>query len=383
LFNVAAKKLGSSLNESWRAAARTMPLSRSTSMAISGRRSAAMPDAPGAFIRLAAGDAALFASAIRVHLHPFSNEFGWNDHTGLAPLPARQAGNSRNRPDAPVLTTSRPGVPQCQPQEGAAVSNSVRRITARALLLGDRIDTQGLERDDVLAAMPLTFRVGAEGIVSLFRFGVAVLFGMSPIEEDEVIRKLEGRIRGKSAVRDQESAQIEIGVGEDEQIAPNGTITLKKLTTEHALLIADALATTVILAHDERSVAAVFDSIEPLARELALQGRTPGGRRSILKHIGNALLVQQRVSGLVAVEEKPDILWERPDLERFYARLEDWYELKERADVLTRKLRVISETANALADIINTQRSLRLEQIIVALILVEILITAFQIWRGG
>jgi uncharacterized Rmd1/YagE family protein len=93
--------------------------------------------------------------------------------------------------------------------------------------------------------------------------------------------------------------------------------------------------------------------------------------------------VQQRVSGLVAVEEKPDILWERPDLERFYARLEDWYELKERADVLTRKLRVISETGNALADIINTQRSLRLEQIIVALILVEILITAFQIWRGG
>ena len=49
--------------------------------------------------------------------------------------------------------------------------------------------------------------------------------------------------------------------------------------------------------------------------------------------------------------------------------------------MLTRKLRVISETANALADIINTKRSLRLEQVIVALIAVEILITVFQIWR--
>ena len=262
------------------------------------------------------------------------------------------------------------------------VTNPVRRITVRALLLGDRIDAQGLERDDVLATMPLTFRVGSEGIVSLFRFGVAVLFGMSPIEEDEVIRKLEGRISGALPVREEESAQIEIGSGEDEQITPSGVITLKKLTTEHALLIADALATTVMLAHDERSVSAVFDSIEPLARELALHGRTPGGRRAILKHIGNALLVQQRVSGLVAVEEKPDILWERPDLERFYAKLEDWYELKERADVLTRKLRVISETANALADIINTKRSLRLEQVIVALIAVEIAITVFQLWRG-
>jgi len=145
------------------------------------------------------------------------------------------------------------------------------------------------------------------------------------------------------------------------------------------LLIADALATSVILAHDERNVDKVFDVIEPLARELAEHGRTPGGRRAILKHIGNALLVQQRVSGLVAVAEKPDILWERPDLERFYARLEDEYELKERADLLTRKLTVITDTAKALADIIDTERSLRLEQIIVALIALEIVIAGYQI----
>ena len=94
-----------------------------------------------------------------------------------------------------------------------------------------------------------------------------------------------------------------------------------------------------------------------------------------MKHIGNALLVQQRVSGLVAVAEKPDVLWERTDLERFYARLEDEYELKERADLLTRKLTVISDTAQALAGIIDTERSLRLERIIIALILLETVLT--------
>ena len=256
-----------------------------------------------------------------------------------------------------------------------------RRLVARALQLGERIDTQGLEREDMLATLPLTFRAGANGIVSLFRFGVAVLFGMSPVEEDEVIRGLNGRILSPLHEREEETAEIVIAPNEDEQVTPAGGITLKKLTTEHILLIADALATSVILAYDEHSVAAVFDSIEPLARQLAERGRTPGGRKALLKHIGNALLVQQRVSGLVAVEEKPDVLWERPSLERFYARLEDEYELKERANVLTRKLRVISETATALADIIDTQRSLRLEQIIVLLILLEIVFTIFQIWR--
>jgi len=98
-----------------------------------------------------------------------------------------------------------------------------------------------------------------------------------------------------------------------------------------------------------------------------------------LKHIGNALLVQQRVSGLVAVAEKPDVLWGRPNLERFYGRLEDEYELKERADVLTRKLTVISDTAQALADIIDTERLLRLEMIIVLLIAVEIVISVYHL----
>lgn len=254
------------------------------------------------------------------------------------------------------------------------------RATVRALLLGDRIDTVGLERNDALSRVPLAFRTGENGVVALFRYGVAVLVGMSPLEEDELIRRLNGRIIGAIKRREEEIAQIEVSPDKDDQITPTGIIVVKALTTEHTLLIADALATSVILAHDERNVSKVFDVIEPLARELAEHGRTPGGRRAILKHIGNALLVQHRVSGLVAVAEKPDVLWERPDLERFYAKLEDEYELKERADLLTRKLTVITDTAKALADIIDTERSVRLEQIIVLLIALEIVIAGYQIF---
>jgi len=247
-------------------------------------------------------------------------------------------------------------------------------------LLGDRIDTAGLERHDVLSTTPLAFRIEGGAFVVLFRYGVVVLFGLTPFQEDEIIRSLEGRIIGRFRKTEEETTEIEVASDKDEQIAPNGTISLKALTPEHILIIADAIATSLILAHDERDVSAVFDVIEPLARELAEHGRTPGGRRAILKHIGNALLVQQRVSGLVAVAEKPDVLWERADLERFYVRLEDEYELKERADLLTRKLTVISDTAKALADIIDTERSLRLERIIIALILLETVIMGYQLF---
>jgi uncharacterized Rmd1/YagE family protein len=165
-------------------------------------------------------------------------------------------------------------------------------------------------------------------------------------------------------------------------IQPGGPICLSKFSDERLLLIADALAKSTSLARDERRVAAVFDVIEPLARELAEQGRTSRRRKGILQLIGNALLVQQRVAGRVAVAEKPDVLWEKPQLDRLYARLEDEYELTERLDTLERKLKVISETADALTDIIDTQRSLRLEIAVVVLIVIEVAIGCFQIFAG-
>ena len=128
-----------------------------------------------------------------------------------------------------------------------------RRITVRALLLGDRIETAGLERNDVLSTVPLAFRAGEHGIVALFRYGVAVLVGMSPLEEEAVIGRLDGRIVGPVKTREEESVQIEIAPDKDDQLTPSGTIVVKALTNEHTLLIADALATSVVLAHDEKT----------------------------------------------------------------------------------------------------------------------------------
>jgi uncharacterized Rmd1/YagE family protein len=255
---------------------------------------------------------------------------------------------------------------------------AVRR-KVRALLLGDRIDTSGLERTDVLSTTPLAFRAGKEGVVTVFRYGVVVLFNLAVLEEDEVLRGLRERIVRPITQREDETATIEIAPDKDEQILPGGPILLKSISPEHMLVIADALAKSVVLARDEREVASVIEVIEPFARQLAEKGRTPEGRHAILKHVGNALLVQHRVSGRVAVADKPDVVWDRPDLDRLYARLEDEYELKERAEALSRKLAVISDTAEVLTDMIDTKRSLRLELIIVVLILFEVVITGYEI----
>ncbi len=258
----------------------------------------------------------------------------------------------------------------------------LNRVTAHALNLGDRINTAGFEKE-ALSAVPLAIRVGKDGIAVLFRYGAAVFFGMSAEDEAAFLERLSSRIGGRLTSPEEETATVELAIEGEDQVAAGGPIQVRDMSLARLLVVSDALAKSVVLAHDEREVAKVFEIIEPFVRELASSGKIERSRRGILKLIGDALLVQHHVSGRVAIAEKPDALWDRSDLERLYARLEDEYELKERVDALNRKLAVVAETANTLADIIDTRRSLRLEIIIVLLIAFEIVIAFYQIYAAG
>ena len=131
----------------------------------------------------------------------------------------------------------------------------------------------------------------------MFRYGVAVLFGLSPVEEDEVLRGLRPRILAPFDRYEDETATIEVVPEGEEQIAPGGPIVVRDLSPPRLLVIADALAKNLALARDEREVSKVFETIEPFAVELARDGRLPTKRRQIVRTIGQALLTQHRVSG--------------------------------------------------------------------------------------
>ncbi|HWA61111.1 MAG TPA: RMD1 family protein [Caulobacteraceae bacterium] len=266
------------------------------------------------------------------------------------------------------------------PDDHARVTS--RRMSVRALVLGERVDTAGLERKDALSTAPLFFRVGEHGFAAVFRYGVVVLIGLTPLEEDPVIAGLATRVSRPAEARDEETAAIEAGGEGEDRVDPDGVIRLVDASPERLLVVADAMAKAVAVDYDERRIAAVFEEIEPWARELAELGRRRGKRSDTLRLIGRALFVQHRVSERVAVAEKPDILWDRPDLERLYARLETEFDLEERAEILNRKLSLIGDTARLLTDLIDTERSYRLELAVVLLIVGEIALTLWQIISG-
>jgi required for meiotic nuclear division protein 1 len=248
------------------------------------------------------------------------------------------------------------------------------QITAHALQIGDRINTAGFE-GEVLSNTPLAVRVGSSGLAVVFRYGVVVFLGLSAEDEKQFLERLSTRTFGSVNPYEEEWAKVQVAKESEEPIPAGGPILVREMSLERLLIVADALAKSVVLGRDEREVTNVLDTIEPFARELATSGQTSRSRTALLKLLGNSLLVQHRVSGRVAVGEKPDVLWDRPDLERLYARLEDEYELAERGLALERKLALINDTVGAVLDLIQDQRSLRLEWYIIGLIVIEILLT--------
>jgi len=114
-----------------------------------------------------------------------------------------------------------------------------------------------------------------------------------------------------------------------------------------------------------------------------VEGRTVFKGRYLLRQVGEVLLIQHRMMGRVEVADKPEILWEHPELERLYARLEAEYELRERARALERKFDVIANTSEMLMGLLESKRSLSIEFYIMVLIVIEILLSIFTIISQG
>src|SRR5258706_15817852 len=100
--------------------------------------------------------------------------------------------------------------------------NAAKTFPARALLLGERLETRGLEREDTIHTNPLTLRLGEDRIAVLFRYGVAVFFGLSAIEEDEVVRSLRPRFSDARPVPESDSGQTVTNPEGEDQIEPPG-----------------------------------------------------------------------------------------------------------------------------------------------------------------
>jgi uncharacterized Rmd1/YagE family protein len=251
-------------------------------------------------------------------------------------------------------------------------------VSVRALFLGGRLDIKPLERTDNLATLPLVVSAGERGCAVLFRYGAVVLFGLNEVEEFSFLSYLAPLVFEPFAEPETEAAVLKL-----DQVAgkvDNGVIWLREFAIDQFQIVADVLAKSVVLAHYEMGTAKVFDQIEPFAEGLQRTTRDERWGKELLRQLGRALSIQHKIVGRVEIIDKPELLWDAPDLERIYLRLENEYEIRERQVALERKLDLISRTAETALDLLQHNTGLRVEWYVVILIVVEIMLSLYELF---
>jgi uncharacterized Rmd1/YagE family protein len=261
-------------------------------------------------------------------------------------------------------------------------ATSEKRQSVRALRLGRRLRLAGIEAADLhpaeaITTSPLILRLGGGGIAALLPYGTVVLIGVSPGEEEAFLQKLGDRV--ESRLDAPAIVVSEISIGTSEGISGD-IITVRDLSPARLVAVADALAKNVALAFEEEEVRNVLEALEPIASDLASSGQLPWKRRRMLRTVGHALLTHHRLLERVEVEEGPELLPNDGETGRLHDRLAEAYHFKKRAKALSRKLDAVEVMMTSLTELIDAQRGIRLETMIVLLIMLEISVYLYDLF---
>ncbi len=262
-------------------------------------------------------------------------------------------------------------------QRPAAIEKAT--FSARGLYVGERIDLRSFVKSSrVIAQQPATVAIDGGGIGVLYRYGAAVFFDVAAADQERFLAALRPLVEKPYPQPESEEVSVCVAADKREGTESGTTVILRDASVERLQIVAAALGKSVALAQYEADVATTFDHIEPIAVELEQTGRGGRDMRQLLRHIGRALRNEHKMVARVEVIDRPELLWDHPELEQLYLRLEDEFELTERAEILDRKLDLISRTVSTTLDLLQTQRGLRVEWYIVGLIVFEIALTMYD-----
>lgn len=253
------------------------------------------------------------------------------------------------------------------------------KVTVQAFFLGQRINIAALTDRTAIAAEPPVIKAGENGAAVLFDYGTVVMFGLSDAEEAELLGQLQTLVINPYEQPESEQAMLR-PESTDSGKVENGVILLAQCDIPRMQLIADVFSKSVILAQYEKEVAEVFAQIEPFAIGVKRSNwRQPQGEE-LLRQIGNTLIVQNKIVGQAAIIDKPELLWDYPELDRLFARIEDEYEIRERHLTLEKKLGLVSRTVETALELQHQHTSIRLEWYIIILIMLELLLSLYELF---
>lgn len=214
------------------------------------------------------------------------------------------------------------------------------------------------------------------GDVFVFDYGVIVFWCLSPADRDVFVRKIAAF--AKTPLQNLFDDEFTFETGAAKAVIKNDHVQLPDDEVLTRLALSHGIAQSTKLAQFEFRTQQTISDTEYIPENLARTGRAGLSRRELSKLRGRLFITKSDVMLNFDLLDVPDFFWEYPELDSYYAMVADYLEIRQRVEVLTKKLETIHELFDMMADEQKHKHSSMLEWIIIWLIAFEIVMVLFH-----
>jgi len=233
----------------------------------------------------------------------------------------------------------------------------------------------------------LHFKVGnlknsEGGNIFLFPYGVIVIWNLSVSEELQLIQDLKPYC--EEPLEDVETDHFEYYYWDKPPKVKNDEIFLSKgeeQTDDERVKVAlsHGLAQSIKLSVFEDEIDGLIEQTKQFPNELATHGQISLTRKEIFKKMGQLWLQKNEVNLHSDILDTPEFFFENPILLPLFEAIIDYLDVEQRLQVLNSRLNVVGDMFNILNEEVHAQHETRLEWIIIALIVVEVVLQVLHL----
>ncbi|KAI0030355.1 hypothetical protein K488DRAFT_10351, partial [Vararia minispora EC-137] len=206
--------------------------------------------------------------------------------------------------------------------------------------------------------------------IFLFSYGTVVIWGMTEAQEKRFLSSLKRFEVDKLPQADVEMEDLNFYYANYSRIY-NDVITLRRGSGYMTKLsLSHALAQSVKISLFEEIIANTIEETKEYPEIISETGKIALSHKEIMRKMGEVFLLRSNIASVGSVLDSPDFFWTYPDLQPLYDAARSYLEIPQRIQLLN--TRVLQDMLQLLKESVSSRHSELLEQIVIALIVVEI-----------
>jgi len=223
------------------------------------------------------------------------------------------------------------------------------------------------------SASEIVFRVKERSYLIIYSFGVCVFANLSSRIENNLRKSLDFFVA--DAVEELYDVILKPEVAEKVE---HDRVTLRSVSLEKVRIISLIMAESVAIEDYMLKASTVLDKALIYSKGLETKGLYPTSQKELLRFIGFSLTTRQNILNNLYITDYPDEIWDDIELESFYKKIKDMFDIEARFRSLNTMLSAIQDSIVIFVDLLQNKKSHQLEWLIVALIGVEIVISLVE-----